>query len=261
MLKLQKFYLGLVLFFMYAPIVVLIIFSFNDSRVQGVWGNFTLHWYTELLRDREIVVALYNTLIISILSAIFATIIGTMAAIGINNMKKNTKKIVLSISSIPVSNPDIVTGVSLMILYITVFNLIGAGNLGFMTLLLSHIAFNIPYVILSVLPRLKNMDKNLYEAALDLGASPYYAFFKVVVPHLKPGIITGAILAFTLSIDDFMVSFFTTGTGVSNLSIVIYSMARRGINPMINALSTLMFIFVITLFYFINKRDSKKLKS
>ena len=258
--KLKKLYLALILFFMYAPIAVLIIFSFNDSRSRSVWGGFTLHWYAELFNDRQVISALQNTIVIAILSSVIASIIGTLAAIGINNMRKNTKKIVLSISSIPVSNPDIVTGVSLMILYLSVFRLVGTGRLGFVTLLLSHIAFNIPYVILSVLPRLKNMDKNLYEAALDLGASPWYAFFKVVVPELKPGIITGMILAFTLSVDDFMVSFFTTGTGVSNLSILIFSMTRRGVNPMINALSTLMFVFVMTLLYFVNKRDSKKLK-
>lgn len=261
MVKLQKLYLSLILFFMYAPIAVLIIFSFNDSRSRGIWGGFTLRWYTELFNNRQIMEALYNTLIIAILSSLFATAIGTLAAVGINNMKKNTKKIILGLSSIPMSNPDIVTGVSLMILYISVFRLVGAGRLGFMTLLLSHIAFNIPYVIFSVLPRLKNMDNNLYEAALDLGATPLYAFFKVIVPQLMPGIFTGAIISFTLSVDDFMVSFFTTGTGVSNLSILIFSMARKGVNPTINALSTLMFVSIIILLYIINKRDSNKFKN
>jgi len=256
----KKIYLGLLLVFMYAPIVVLIIFSFNESRSRGYWGGFTLDWYIELFNDRKIMKALYNTLLIAFLSSVFATIIGTLASIGINNMKKNTRKIVMAITNIPVLNPDIVTGVALMLLFITVFRIFGFGELGFGTLLISHITFNIPFVILSVLPKLRSLDNNLYEAALDLGASPVYGFFKVVLPEIMPGIITGFMLALTLSIDDFVISFFTTGAGVSTLSVTIFAMARRGVNPKINALSTLMFIAVIALLYVINKRDSKQLQ-
>jgi len=259
-IRLSKAYLLTILTFLYAPIFILILFSFNASRTRGVWGGFSLHWYFALFNDRNIAQALYNTVTIGLLSATIAVIIGTLAAVGINNMRHGTKKIVLGISSIPVANPDIVTGVSLLILYMSVFRLVGAGRLGYTTLLLAHIAFNIPYVILSVLPRFKHMNGHIYEAALDLGASPCYAFLKVVVPQLMPGIITGWVLAFTLSVDDFMVSFFTTGAGVSNLSLIIFSMARTGVNPMINALSTLMFVFVMVLLAIINIRDSKKLR-
>ena len=259
-MRLKKIYLFIILIFLYAPISVLMLFSFNTYRTMGTWGGFTLHWYAALFQDRHIAQALYNTVTIGLLSATIAAVIGTLAAVGINNMRRGTKKIVLGLSSIPVANPDIVTGVSLLILYLSVFRLVGAGRLGYMTLLMSHIAFNIPYVILSVLPRFKYMNKHLYEAALDLGASPGYAFLKVVVPQLMPGIVTGWVLAFTLSVDDFMVSFFTTGAGVSNLSLIIFSMARTGVNPMINALSTLMFVFVMVLLFIINMGDTIKLK-
>ncbi|MBE6013019.1 ABC transporter permease [Anaeropeptidivorans aminofermentans] len=260
MRNLKKFYLGLMLLFMYAPIVVLIAFSFNESRSRGYWGGFTLDWYIELFHDKRIMKALYNTVVIALLSSAIATVIGTIASIGINGLSKASRNVVMNITNLPVLNPDIVTGVSLMILYISVFKILGLGQLGFMTLLISHVTFNIPYVILSVLPKLRQLDKNLYEAALDLGASPLFAFFKVVLPEIMPGIVTGAIFAFTLSIDDFVISFFTTGSGVSNLSVIVYSMARRGVNPKINALSTLMFVAVLALLYLINKRDASKLK-
>jgi spermidine/putrescine transport system permease protein len=245
---------------MYAPIAVLIVFSFNDSKSRSYWGGFTLDWYIRLFNDAKIMQSLTNTMLIAVLASCISTVIGTLAAVGINNYKKSTKKVVMNITNIPVLNPDIVTGVSLMILYISVFRFTGLGQLGFATLLISHITFCIPYIILSVLPKLRALDKNLYEAALDLGASPLHAFFKVILPEISPGIITGFMLAFTLSIDDFVVSFFTTGSGVSTLSVTIFSMTRRGVNPTINALSTLMFIAVLVLLYVINKRDTKQLR-
>ena len=255
----KKIYLFLVLFFLYAPIAVLIVFSFNANRVGNTWGGFSLYWYTQLFRDRSIVLALQNTFVIGITSATVATIIGTLAAVSINNMKKGTRKIILSVSSLPVATPDIVIGVSLMILYVTFFRVTGfSGRFGFGTLLLSHIVFCIPYVILTVLPRFKYMDTHIYEAALDLGANPFKAFLSAVVPQLAPGIITGFLLAFTMSIDDFMVSFFTTGSGVNNLSLVIFSMARRGVNPTINALSTIMFVVVMIFLIIVNFRNNKK---
>jgi spermidine/putrescine transport system permease protein len=245
---------------MYAPIVVLIAFSFNASRSRGQWGGFTLDWYVKMMADTKIMKALYNTVLIAVLSSFFATVIGTFAAIGINNFKKLTRTVVMNITNLPVLNPDIVTGVSLMILYIFIFRVLNFGQLGFATLLISHITFNIPYVILSVLPKLKQLNPNLYEAALDLGASPMYGFFKVILPEIMPGIVTGFIMALTLSIDDFVISFFTTGSGVSTLSVTVYAMARRGVDPKINALSTIMFIVVLVLLYTINKRDSKQLQ-
>lgn len=256
----KKIYLGLILFFMYSPIAVLIIFSFNASKSRAHWGGFTLRWYVELFNDPSIMKALYNTVMIAVLSALIATVIGTLAAVGIDTLSNRAKTVVMGLNNLPVMNPDIVTGVSLMILFIFVIRVIGVGGLGFFTLLLSHITFNVPYVILSVMPKLRQLDGNLYEAALDLGAPPFMAFTKIILPEIMPGIVTGALLAFTLSVDDFVISFFTTGSGVSNLSILIFSMARRGVNPKINALSTLIFIVVLLLLYLINKRDTRNLK-
>jgi len=249
---LKKTYVFLIFAFLYAPILVLIIFSFNESKSRGNWGGFTLKWYMELFKDKQIMSALYYTLLIAVLSSVIATVIGLVASIGIFNMKKVPQTIVLNVNYIPILNPDIVTGISLMVLYIFM-NM----RLGFLTLLLSHITFNIPYVILSILPKLKQMNKHLYEAAMDLGATPIEAFFKVILPEIMPGVITGFLLAFTLSLDDFVISFFTTGSGVSNLSIVIYGMARRGISPKINALSTLMFVSVLMLLIIVNLRMTK----
>lgn len=248
-------YTLLMFLFLYAPIIVLMVFSFNDSRSRGTWDGFTLRWYVELFQDRQIMNALYYTIVIAVISSISATIIGTAAAIGIHNMNYIPKKLVMNLNYLPVLNPDIVTGVSLMTLFIFIDL-----RLGFLSLLLAHITFNIPYVILAVLPKLKQLNKHITEAALDLGATPLYAFRKVILPEIMPGVITGAIMAFTLSLDDFVISFFTTGSGVSNLSITIYSMARRGINPKINALSTLMFITVLILLLVVNKRSKYQIK-
>jgi len=251
---LKKCYVGLVLLFLYAPIIVLAVFSFNSSKSRGQWSGFTLKWYAEMFQDRNIMSALYYTVIIAILSATIATVIGIATAIGIHNMNKINKSIIMNLTYLPVLNPDIVTGISLMVLYIFM-----KLELGFLTMLLAHITFNIPYVILSILPKLKQMNKHLYEAALDLGATPFYAFRKVILPEIMPGVVTGFILAFTLSIDDFVISFFTTGAGVSNLSILIYSMARRGISPTINALSTLLFICVLLLLLFVNRGKNNEI--
>lgn len=252
---LKRSYIYLIFIFLYLPIAVLMVYSFNDSRSRGVWGGFTLRWYVDLFQDRTIMSSLYSTLIIGVSSAIIATIIGTMAAIGIHNSKGWQKKLIMNVTYIPVLNPDIVTAISLMILFV-----FAKVRLGYLTLLLAHITFNIPYVILSVLPKLRQLNKHLYEAAMDLGATPTQALWKVIIPEIMPGIITGMLLAFTLSIDDFVVSFFTTGSGVSTLSITIYSMARRGINPKINALSTIMFTFVLVLLIIVNVRQAREEK-
>lgn len=248
---LKTSYMGLVLLFMYAPIAILIVYSFNSSKTMAKWGGFSVKWYDALFHDPTIMKALWVTLIVAVLSSLIATILGTFASIGIHSMRKGPRAIVMGISNLPVINPDLVTGISLMLLF--VFMRI---PLGFGTLLMAHITFNIPYVILSVMPRLRQMPNSMYEAALDLGATPSYALWKVVIPEIMPGIITGAIFAFTLSLDDFVISFFTR-QGVQNLSIVIYSMARRGINPKINALSALMFITVLALLMIVNLRDSR----
>lgn len=249
---LKKFYLVIIFIFLYAPIVTLMIFSFNDSKSMSNWNGFTFKWYGELFRNENIMSALYYTIIIALLASIIATIIGTITAIGIHNMKKGAgKTILLNVNYLPVLNPDIVTGIALMSLFIF-FKL----DFGFTTMLLAHITFNIPYVILSVLPKLKQLPANTTEAALDLGATPLYAMRKVIIPQIKPGIVAGFLMAFTMSIDDFVISFFTTGPGVTNLSIEIYSMARRGIKPEINALSTLMFLTVLILLLIVNRKDA-----
>ncbi|NLK94867.1 MAG: ABC transporter permease [Clostridiales bacterium] len=249
----KKFYLILIFIFLYLPIVTLIIFSFNNSNSMSKWNGFTLKWYGELFNNASIMNALYYTVLIAIISSIISTIVGTVTAIGLHNMKKGSmKSIILNINYLPVLNPDIVTGISLMSFFIFI-----KLDFGFTTMLLSHIIFSIPYVILSVLPKLKQMPANTTEAALDLGATPYYAMRKVIIPQIKPGIISGFLMAFTMSIDDFVISFFNTGPGVTNLSIEIYSMARRGIKPEINALSTLMFITVLILLLIVNKKNLK----
>lgn len=253
---LKRGYLFLLYAFLYAPIIVLAFYSFNSSRSRGTWDGFSLKWYIQMFQDRQILTSLYYSLIIGIISSVVATIIGTMAAFGINNMSPLPRATVMNLTYLPVLNPDIVTGISFMLLFIFV-----RLKLGFITLLLSHITFNIPYVILSVLPRIKQLDKSMYEAALDLGATPAIAFRKVILPEIMPGVIAGLLLAFTLSLDDFVISFFNTGSGVSTLSITIYSMARRGINPKINALSTLMFVSILTLLVIINLMMSRQKNS
>ncbi|NLJ80459.1 MAG: ABC transporter permease [Firmicutes bacterium] len=252
---LQRVYVYLIFSFLYLPIAVLMVYSFNNSRSRGTWGGFTFKWYQGLFYDRTIMGSLYSTLIIGIGAAVIATIIGTLAAFGIHNSQGWQKRLVMNLTYIPVLNPDIVTAISLMILF--VFTRL---RLGYLTLLLAHITFNIPYVILSVLPKLRQLNKHLYEAALDLGATPAQALWKIVIPEIMPGIITGLLLAFTLSIDDFVVSFFTTGSGISTLSITIFSMARQGINPKINALSTLMFTLVLVLLIIVNIRQGRDQK-
>jgi len=252
----KKIYTILMFLFLYAPIVVLIVFSFNSEKTTASWTGFSLNWYRQLFQDRQIMKALYYTISIAVLASIISTIIGTFAAIGIYKMKKKPRKLILAANKIPILNPDIVTGVAIMILFKTI-----RLDFGFLTLLIAHITFDIPFVILSVFPKLRQLPKNIVEAALDLGATPFYALRKIIMPQIMPGVITGFLIAFTMSIDDFVISFFTTGKGVTNLSIVIYSMARRGINPKINALSTLMFVIVLTLLLIINFRDSKVLNN
>lgn len=247
----NKVYMGLVFLFLYAPIIVLIVFSFSNSKLRGHWGGFTFKWYLDLFHDRQIKEALYYTIIIAVISTIISTVVGTLAALGIHNMNRLSRTVVLNVNNLPVLNPDIVTGVALMTLFIS-FGL----QLGPVTMLIAHVVFSIPYVILAVLPKLKQLNKHTAEAAMDLGATPSYALRKVIIPEISPGIISGALIAFTLSIDDFVISFFTAGNS-TNLSILVYSMARKGVKPTINALSTLMFIAVVILMLLINKKSEK----
>lgn len=245
---LEKFYTILVFIFLYAPIIVMIIFSFNDSKLRGRWVGFTSNWYKELFLNPEIISAVKTTLIVAVVATVIATFIGTLSAIGISELRGKKRNMVLNINYLPVLNPDIITAISLMGLY-GFLKL----NLGYITLILSHVMFCIPYVVLTVLPAVEAMDKNIIEAALDLGATPSYAVRKVLIPNIKNGIFAGALISFTLSLDDFAISYFTSGNGVSNLSMTIYAMARRGINPSINALSTIIFV-VVFIFLLIQNR-------
>ena len=245
--NLQKIYLALIFILLYAPIVTLIVLSFNQSKTRAKWGGFTLKWYKELLKNEQIMSAFYTTLIIAFVSAAIATVIGTAAAIAIQGMKQKWKTMYMGLTNIPMMNAEIVMGVSLMLLFIA-FHM----TLGFGTILIAHITFNIPYVILSVLPKLKQTNRYTYEAALDLGASPVKAFFKVVFPDIVPGVLSGFMLAFTMSLDDFVITHFTKGPGIDTLSTKIYTEVRKGIKPEIYALSTIMFVTVLVLLLLIN---------
>ncbi|MDD3339242.1 MAG: extracellular solute-binding protein [Lachnospiraceae bacterium] len=253
----RKIYLALILILLYAPIATLIVLSFNSSKTRSKWGGFTGKWYISLFQDTSIMNALYTTLIIAFVSALVATIIGTAASIGINTMQARSRTFFMTVTNIPMLNADIVTGISLMLLFIAC-----RFTLGFSTILLAHITFNIPYVILSVMPKLKQTNKSTYEAALDLGASPVYAFMKVVFPDILPGVLSGFLLAFTMSLDDFIITHFTKGPGVDTLSTKIYSEVRKGIKPEMYALSTLLFVSVLLLMLLINMspKDTKTAK-
>lgn len=250
--RVNKIYLGFIYLFLYLPIIVLIIFSFNASKSRAVWGGFTLDWYVKLFQNSDILAALRTTLLVALLSAVFATLIAVVSSIGIYTLPRRLRQTIMAVTNIPNITPDLVTGISLMLLFYFI-----RMQSGFITLLLAHIAFNIPYAILSIMPKLRQMDINLYEAAQDLGCTPRQAVMKVIIPEIKPGIMTALILTFTLSIDDFVISYFTAGNQVSTLALTIYSMARKSVNPQINALSTLMFMAVFILLIIVNVRSSR----
>lgn len=251
--SLQKLYLALIFIILYAPIVTLMVLSFNQSKTRSKWGGFTLKWYKELFQNEQIMSAFYTTLIIAFLSAAAATVIGTAAAIAIQGMKNRWRTLYMGVINIPMMNAEIVMGVSLMLLFIAC-----RMTLGFGTILIAHITFNIPYVILSVAPKLKQTNRHVYEAALDLGASPLNAFFKVVFPDIVPGVLSGFMLAFTMSLDDFVITHFTKGPGIDTLSTKIYTEVRKGIKPEIYALSTIMFVTVLVLLILINYSPKEK---
>ena len=254
-----KLLLALTFLFLYAPIFVLIVFSFNSTKSRSVWSGFTLDWYTKLIRNSDVMNSLYTTLLVSVVAAVVATIVGTFAAIGFYNMRKRWRSPLLTISNIPVVNADIITGVSLALLFVSAGAMFKF-NLGFSTLLIAHVSFNIPYVILSVMPKLYQLDNNLFEAAQDLGCTWMQAFAKVIIPEIMPGIVNGLIIAFTMSIDDFVISYFTAGSQVQTLSMTIYAMTRRRVSPEINAISTLLFLAVLVLLVIINVREARQEK-
>lgn len=250
---LRRLYIGLIFLFLYAPILTLIVLSFNSSKTRAKWGGFTLKWYLQMFDNRAILQALSNTLIIALLSALIATVIGTIACISLQSMKRRNRALIMGITNIPMLNADIVTGISLMLLFLT-FGM----RFGFMTILLSHITFNIPYVILSVMPRMKQLNPSIYEAALDLGASHIHAFFKVVFPDILPGILSGFLMAFTMSLDDFIITHFTKGPGIDTLSTKIYTEVKKGIKPEMYSLSTLIFVTVLILLFLVNRTPTEK---
>ena len=246
----KRLYTYLILAFLYLPIITLILFSFNESKTRAHWGGFSLKWYVQLLHDPEILEALYITVGCALLAAVLATVLGTAAAIGIHDLSGLPHQLFVSVSYLPMLTPEIVTGVSLMVLFLA-----AKLNLGFLTMLMAHIAFDVPYVVFSVLPKLKQMNPNTYEAALDLGCKPMKAITKVILPEIRPGIVTGGLLSLTMSLDDFVISFFTSDTDM-NLSMKIYSAAKLGVKPTIYALSTLMFLTILILLIIINKRSN-----
>ena len=267
--------MALVFVFLYAPIVLLIIFSFNAGNSNTVWQGFSLEWYEKLFRDRLIMQSVYTTLLISLLSTIIATVAGTFAAIGFYSMRRRIRDPLMAVNNIPMMNADIVTGVSLCLFFVAFFNFWGDFavwfnslqgviqlptrlTMGFGTLLIAHVCFNIPYVILSVGPKLRQMDKNLVDAAQDLGCPWMQAFWKVIIPEIKPGIISGALTAFTMSIDDFVISYFTAGSSASTLAMTIYGMTKKRVSPEINAVSTLLFVTVLVLLAIVNIREARQ---
>ncbi|MEI3347074.1 MAG: ABC transporter permease [Dysosmobacter sp.] len=272
---LSRVFMALVFVFLYAPIVLLIIFSFNAGNSNTVWQGFSLEWYEKLFRDRLIMQSVYTTLLISLLSTIIATVAGTFAAIGFYSMRRRIRDPLMTVNNIPMMNADIVTGVSLCLFFVAFFNFWGDFaawfnslqgfvqlptrlTMGFGTLLIAHVCFNIPYVILSVGPKLRQMDKNLVDAAQDLGCTWMQAFWKVIIPEIKPGIISGALTAFTMSIDDFVISYFTAGSSASTLAMTIYGMTKKRVSPEINAVSTLLFVTVLVLLAIVNIREARQ---
>ncbi len=259
MKTMSRLYTTLIFVFLYAPIGILVLFSFNSSNSTGVFTGFSLRWYEELWRDSATLAALKNTLILAVTSSVIATVIGTAAAVGIDRMKNQyVKGALVSATNIPMMNPDIVTGISMMLLFVFVGGLLKLdNNLSFATLLIAHITFNLPYVILSVLPKIKQLDSQLPEAAMDLGCTPMKAFMKVELPAIMPGVVSGLIMAFTLSLDDFVISYFTIGSGFETLPIRIYSMTKKRVTPDMYALSTLIFIAVLLLLILSNVISAK----
>ena len=259
MKRASKIYTALVMIFLFAPIAILLVFSFNSAKSLSVFNHFSLYWYRELFRDTETLKAVRNTLILAVSAALISTVMGTAAAVGINRLRsKVLRQAMDSVTNIPMINPDIITGISLMLMFVFVGHLFGAAtSLNFVTMLIAHITFCLPYVILQVLPKLQQMDKALPEAAMDLGCTPLRAFFKAELPEIMPGVITGMIMAFTLSLDDFVISYFTSGNGFQTLPIRIYNMTKKTVTPKMYALATIIFFVILTLLLVSNLYDEE----
>ena len=257
MRPLSRFYTALVLLFLFAPILILLVFSFNQSKSLSVFSGFSLYWYRELFRDAETLKAVRNTLLLAVSSSLIATAMGTAAAVGIHRLRsKYLRAACDTVTNIPMINPDIITGISLMLMFVFVGRLFGAAtSLNFATMLIAHITFSLPYVILQVLPKLQQMDRSLPEAAMDLGCTPLRAFWKVEIPEILPGVVTGLIMAFTLSLDDFVISYFTAGNGFQTLPIRIYNMTKKTVTPKMYALATIIFFVILALLLLSNLSD------
>ena len=254
----SKVFTALIMIFLFAPIVILLVFSFNEAKSLSVFSGFSLYWYRELFRDSETLNAVKNTLVLAVCAAAISTVMGTAAAVGINKLRNRYLHAVMdTVTNIPMINPEIITGISLMLMFVFVGRLFGAAtSLSFWTLLIAHVTFCLPYVILQVLPKLQQMDKSLPEAAMDLGCTPLRAFLKVEIPEILPGVITGMIMAFTLSLDDFVISYFTTGNGFQTLPIRIYNMTKKTVTPKMYALATIIFFVILALLLISNLSDS-----
>ena len=253
----SKIYTALIMLFLFAPIAILLVFSFNESKSLSVFSNFSLYWYKELLRDSETLNAVKNTLLLAFCASAISTVMGTAAAVGMNKLRNRYIRAVMdTATNIPMINPEIITGISLMLMFVFVGRLFGAAtSLSFWTMLIAHVTFCLPYVILQVLPKLQQMDKSLPEAAMDLGCTPVRAFFKVEIPEIMPGIVTGLIMAFTLSLDDFVISYFTAGNGFQTLPIRIYNMTKKTVTPKMYALATITFFVILALLLISNLSD------
>lgn len=257
----SKLYIGGILLFLYLPILVMMVFSFNSTKSRSVFTGFTFDWYVKLFNNDLVMKSFAISLAIALISAVVATLIGTFAAIGIYNMKKTPRSVVLNLNYIPIINPDIVMGVSFMMLFVFIGSAAKISNMfGFWTILIAHITFNIPYIVLNVLPKLRQLDQSQYEAAMDLGANEKQAFQKIILPQIMPGIITGFLMALAYSIDDFVISYFTSGPSAQTLPVTVYSMVRRIVTPEMYALSTIMFVIILLLLLVYNIIDMKKYK-
>ncbi|MCQ2487577.1 MAG: ABC transporter permease [Clostridia bacterium] len=255
----SRVYIAVIMILLYAPIAILILFSFNSINSTSIFGGFSLHWYSELFKDAATIAAFRNTIVLAVLSAAISTVFGTLSAIGLHYSRtKWYKKSLMTTTNIPMMNPDIVTGISMMLLFVFIGSLAAkSGVLGFTTMLIAHISFQLPYVILNVMPRFRSMDEYLTEAAMDLGCTPIQAFFKVTLPQILPGVLSGAIMAFTLSIDDFVISYFVSGPEFQTLPIRIYSMTKKRVTPDMYALSTLIFVAMLILLILVNVAQAR----
>ena len=255
----SKIYTAIIFIFLFAPIAILLVFSFNEAKSLSVFSGFSLKWYQELFRDSNTLASVKNTLILAAAAMAISTVMGTAASMGIYRLRSRWyRRVMDTVTDIPMTNPDIITGISLMLMFVFAGRLLGLrDSLSFWTMLIAHVTFCLPYVILQVLPKLQQMDPALPEAAQDLGCTPLRAFFKVTIPEISSGIVTGAIMAFTMSLDDFVISYFTSGTGFQTLPIRIYNMTKKTVTPKMYALATIIFFVILALLLLTNLSDNE----